>query len=279
MNRRQILKSSCALAIAVPMSGCATLVNLLRGVMKDPQISLRKMTVKSATLERVHTIFDVDIKNPNPIGFRLDGLGYALALEGARFARGDLDESLALKANGTSRLALPVEFSLGKSAEAILGLLGKEEVAYALDTTFKFRWKQGKLDVPVTFDGKMPLPKVPEVEVRDFRFTSIGLSGLGVRVLTTVKNPNPYDIPIDRFRFDVTLNGNRVLRNEEVTGMRLRPRQTRDVRLEFTIGLLEAGLTALSLAQKPQLRWEVGAELKSGTFELPFEANGNVRLA
>lgn len=279
MNRRHLLKSSCALALTVPASGCATLVNLLRGVLRDPQITLRKMTVKSATLDRVHTVFDVDIMNPNPVGFRLDGLGYAISLEGSRFARGDINQSIALEANGSSRLSLPVELSLGRSAEAILRLLGKKEVDYALDTVFKFRWTQGKLEVPVTFQGVMPLPQVPEIQVRDFRFTSIGVGGIGVRVLTTVRNPNPYDIPIDRFRFDVTLNGRRVLKNENVSGVRLRPRQARDVRLEFTVGLVEAGLTALSLAQEPRLAWKVSAALKAGAFEMPFDAEGRVKLA
>lgn len=278
MRRRDFLRTTAWVAGTLPCTGCAGLVDLLRSVLREPQVSLRKMEIASASLDHVTALFHVNVKNPNPIGMRLDGLGYALSLDGARFARGDLDEGLELKAKGSSLVKLPIEFSLGESAQAILAVLDKETLPYALETDFRFRWQRGKISVPVTFDGEMPMPKIPKIEVREFRFTQIGLQGIGVRVTTSVTNPNAFDIPLDRFRFDVKLNNRPILQSQSVAGVRMAARQTRDIPLDFTIGLLDAGLSAASLLERPELRWGVNASVKSGTFEMPFAAAGQVPL-
>jgi hypothetical protein len=77
----------------------------------------------------------------------------------------------------------------------------------------------------------------------------------------------------------VELNGRSVLRNEIVNAVRLASGQTRDVPIDFTFSLLDAGLSLASLAQRPTLQWKVLTNLESGILKVPFEAGGRVRLA
>ncbi len=279
MQRRTLLRNSAVLLAAAPLGGCQTLLNLLRTGLREPDVRITKMEMKEATLDRVTMMFHTAITNPNPIGLQLAGLGYALRVEGDQLARGNVDEDMKLKAKGKSTLRFPVEFALGETSRAILKLLKLSEADYGIDTAFKFRVPElGKVSVPVTFEGKFPVPKIPRFDVRNVRFTSIGPGGLGMRVTTSVKNTNRFDLPLDGFKFNFKLNGRSVLKNEAVAGMRLRAGQTRDIPLDFTFGLLDAGLTLASLASEPTLRWALDAKLDAGILNLPFDASGKIKL-
>ena len=123
MDRRDVLKMGALGLVVVPSSGCATLLNWIRTGLRDPEIRITKMKLTDVMLDRVTMIFDTELKNPNPIGFSLAGLAYALEVEGSRLASGKVNEELTLKANGTSKMSFPVEFALGKTGAE----LGREE--------------------------------------------------------------------------------------------------------------------------------------------------------
>ena len=266
MQRRTLLRNAALVAAAAPLSGCQTLLNLIRTGLREPAVKITKMQLTDIGLDRVTMLFHTTLSNPNPVGLQL--------------ARGNIDEDLKVKAQGTSRLRFPVEFNFGKTSAAILRLLKLNEADYGIDTAFRFRVPElGKLEVPVSFNGKFPVPKLPQLQVRNVRFTSIGPGGLGMRLTTTVRNQNRFDLPLDGFRFNFKLNGRSVLRNERVSGLALKPNQTRDIPLDFTFGLVEAGLTVASLAREPELRWQLDAKVAAGILDLPFDAAGKIRLA
>lgn len=279
MQRRSLLRNAAVVVVAAPLGGCQTLLNLIRTGLREPDVRITKMTVKELQLDRVTMIFDTLLTNPNPVGLQLAGLGYALRVEGDQLARGNINEDMKLKANGKSSLRFPVEFAFGETSRAILKLLELDEAAYGIDAAFRFRLPElGKVEVPVSFDGKFPVPKIPQFQVRNVRFTSIGPGGLGMRVTSSVKNTNRFALPIDGFKFNFKLNGRTVLKNETVSGMSLKAGQTRDIPLDFTFGLVEAGLSLASLVQEPTLRWELGSKLDAGVLNIPFDASGKVKL-
>jgi LEA14-like dessication related protein len=280
MQRRTLLRNAALVVAAAPLSGCQTLLNLIRTGLREPEVRITKMELREIALDRAHMVFHTTLTNPNPVGLQLAGLGYALRVEGDQLARGDIDEDMKLRARGKSSLRFPVEVSLGKTSAAILKLLELDEADYGIDAAFRFRLPElGKVEVPVSVDGKFPVPKIPELQVRDVKFTSIGPGGLGMRLVTTVKNVNRFPLPLDGFRFTFKLNGRTVLKNEKVSGVTLKARQTRDIPLDFTFGLLEAGLTAASLVSEPTLRWQLDGQVAAGILDLPFDASGKVRLA
>jgi LEA14-like dessication related protein len=279
MRRRELLRTAAVLAAAAPAAGCQTLLNLIRAGIRDPEVRITRMSLEDVQLDRVRMLFDTVLKNPNPFGLNLAGLGYAISIEGDELAKGNMNQGLNLKANGSSSMRFPVELTLGSTSKAILSLLTKNEVGYGIKSAFQFAFQGEKLTVPVNFTGRFPVPKLPLVDVRDVAFTAVGPGGIGMRVLTRMRNTNPFELPIDAFRFKIELNGRSVLRNEIVNAVRLASGQTRDVPLDFTFSLVDAGLSLASLAQRPTLQWKVLTNLESGILKVPFEAGGRVRLA
>lgn len=283
MQRRAAMKSLGLVLIAAPTSGCATLLNLIRQVLQEPTVQITKMSLREVSLSSITARFAARITNPNPFGFSLDGLDYALTIQGARFAAGNAPGGVKLKAKGAATTTFDVSFDLGKTASAILDLLGKKTVDYTVDTTFHFKAPkpapQQSFAIPTTFSGTMPMPKVPQIEIKSFDVRDVSTSGVKLRVATAVKNANDFSIPIDKLGFDVKLGGRKVLSNRTVDGMNLGANKTSTVPVDFTVGLSALGMTAMELASNPRLNWEVISKITSGKLAVPFTHKGSIRLA
>jgi LEA14-like dessication related protein len=281
MRRRDFFMSSAAAGLTLgPASGCALLQDLFNAAFKRPSVRVLRMKILDMKLDTVRTQFDTEIRNPNPFGVSLAGLAYGFSIEGNRFASGDVRKRINVKANGRSRTNFPVDVALGRTANAILAMLEKNEVGYKLDSEWRFKIPQIRrpIAIPVNFGGRLPMPKIPQLNVTSLQFTNVSLSGLGVRVNTRVRNTNTFQLPIDGLDFDVKLNNRSVLRNKRVSGLRLDPGKTRSIPFDFEVGLVDLGLSAASIAQQPNLRWQVDAGVRSGVLNMPFSQNGTVRL-
>lgn len=282
MQRRDVLRSMGLVAVAVPASGCATLMNLIRQVLQEPTVEITKMTLREVSLASITARFAAKITNPNPFGFSLAGLDYALSIAGARFASGTAPGGVKLKPEGSASTTFDVSFDLGKTASAILDLLSKKVVDYTVDTTFHFQAPkpapQQTFAIPTTYSGSMPMPAIPQIEIRNFDVRNITTSGVQFRVSSAVKNTNDFPIPIDKLGFDVKLGGRRVLSNKTVDGMNLAANKSSNVAVDFDVGLAALGMTAMELASNPRVKWEITSKLTSGKLAVPFTDKGEIKL-
>jgi LEA14-like dessication related protein len=281
-TRRHILKTGLLTAAAVPVvggaSGCATLLDLLGNFVKPPELSLKSFKVTKTTLSSFSVHLVALLKNPNPFGFRVDGLDWGVRLAGGSVATGKARKGLTLKPRGTSETPLDLDFNIAKTAAAILELIEKRSVPLGLNAVAHLRANKYAFDVPAEFETKLPLPQLPALDVPTFALRNASLSGLTFAVEPLVTNPNPFDVDIDAFDFDVKLSGRSVLRNKTVKNVKIESKQKKRVPFEFQVDLVDVGLTAASLAQRPRLDWELGANLKSGVLDLPFKQGGRVAL-
>lgn len=283
MKRRELIRIGAATALVVPATtmttGCATLWELLNQFVKAPKLDVRKMDITGMTLTSISVKFHTLISNPNPFGFRLDGLDYLLKVGGGQLAKGTAPRGITLKPRGSAKTELDLDFDLGKTASAILELITKKRADYELQAVGKFFSKQGGIDVPFSHKGVMPMPQLPKIEVKSFEPTSVSASGVGFAVTTEVGNNNDFEIPIDGFQFDVKLDGRSVLRNKGTKGLRVPANKTGRVPFEFRVGLPELGLSLAEIASGRRIDWELQSELKSGRLVAPFTNRGSFRLS
>jgi len=280
MKRRELLHLGVAGivgGVALESAGCATLMNMFEKYL--PRLSVRKMDITGMTLTTMSVKFLCAIANPNPIGFRMDGLDYALKLAGNQLANGRAPKGITLKPRDSVNTDLDIDFNLGATAVAILDLIGKKVVPYELSATGKFLAQQtGGIDIPVGFKGSMPMPKVPNLNVKNFSPTSVSSSGIGFRVDTAVHNDNDFEIPIDGFNIDVKLDGKKVVENKVVHGLRVASNKTENVPLDFHVALPALGVSLAEIASGKRMNWELGTQLKSGRLVVPFSNKGTFRF-
>ena len=278
MKRRDLLQTGLLTAAALSTTGCATFMDVLCGLVKPPEMSLRSFKVKKMTLTSLQVEIVALLQNPNPFGFSLAGLDWAVALAGGQAAKGRSPKGLTLKARGRSETQLDLDFNIAKTADAILELLEKKTVPLKIDAVGHLRANKYKFDIPAQFETKLPLPILPRFDVPTFKVKNANLSGITFLVEPLVSNSNGFDINIDALDFDIKLDGKQVLRNKNVRKIRLESKGRERVPFQFDVGLAEIGMTLAKLANNPRLDWELDANLRSGILDMPFKQNGRVTL-
>jgi LEA14-like dessication related protein len=279
MRRRDLLVST-SLAVVPLLPGCKTIRALLKEAgVKEPELKIVGMKVKKITLDAIHSIFDVEIKNPNKIGVRLEGLDYALDLDGKRLADGQTATPLELPAQKSKETTFEMRFPLATLGDNLMTFLQKKEAPYAVEAVFHVGNEEVQFGIPARYEGIVPLPKPPTVEVRHMKVKELSLSGVSFELLTRLKNPNLFDLDLDRFKFTIDLNENQVVKNRENAGFKLKNGSPVDVPVGFTVSFMALGLTLAQVANKPELRWAVDLLVESGEARLPFKRDGKVKLA
>ncbi len=124
--------------------------------------------------------------------------------------------------------------------------------------------------------------KTPILAVDGLRIGDMGISGVALDVGFRVRNPNPEPLTIERFEYELFVNGNRLGRGFEAKGLELAGYGETKVRTRFDVNLL-----SLPGAVKDVLRQDrVHARAKgrfyvTGSFgrkELGFDSDAEVQL-
>jgi LEA14-like dessication related protein len=282
LNRRELLRTSLVTSAAVPLAlsttGCATLLDLLGQFVETPNISLKSFKIKDVTLTSFAVSLVALIRNPNPFGFRLDGLDWLVNLANGQVAKGRSPKGIALKARGSSETVLDVNFDLGRTAAAILQMIEKGKVPLGIEAVGHLRADKYKFDVPAKYATSLPMPQIPVFDVPKFAVKSADLSGIRFAVEPLIKNSNPFDLAIDAFDFDVKVAGREVLKNKTIKNLKIASNKSERVPFEFNVDLAEIGMTVAKIATNPRFDWAVGANLKSGILNLPFKQQGKVSI-
>jgi LEA14-like dessication related protein len=280
-SRRELLRTGLMVTAATPLvtsTGCATIMECLGQIVKTPQLSLRSFKITKTTLSSFSVSLIALIRNPNPFGFRLEGLDWDVLLAGGKAARGRSPGGIALKAKGSSQTQLDIDFDLAKTARAIMELIEKRSIPLGINAVGHLKANNYDFDIPAKYETKLPMPSIPNFTVPKFSVKSASLSGVRFLVEPLVRNSNPFDLDVDQFDFNVKIGGRNVLRNKTIRNFKVAKKDSERVPLDIEVSLSELGLTAARLAQSPRLDWEVGAQLKSGLLNLPFLQKGRVNL-
>ena len=97
------------LALSIFFSQCADLANLLqKGSIENPKVRVTNTKLAGLSFEQADLVFDIEIKNPNPVGISLTGFDYDLLLNNKSFLKGDQNKQIEMKANDVSTIQIPL---------------------------------------------------------------------------------------------------------------------------------------------------------------------------
>lgn len=201
-----------ALALALPAlaAGCAGLSNLAKSTIQEPKLSFRSASVQSLDFDGATVALLFDLSNPNAFGLELARAGWAVEMDGTRIANGDLPGGLAIPANGTAPLSLPVHVRY-RDVPGIASLLvsGKDEVPYRVSGAIGVKTPVGILDLPVSHSDTLHLPRLPRISVEGISLRNVTFEpyGVGFTLRLRVSNPNRFPLPAGGFDTTVELGG------------------------------------------------------------------------
>ena len=119
-----------------------------------PEVRIVDVDVEDFGLKEMELSIQLEIENPNDFGFALRNINYHLQIDEYITSSGDFKEPLQVKANGTSRVEVPVRTELQNQLRAVFASIkGDTDWPYHLKT--KLDMKPGGDNGPETIGLEM----------------------------------------------------------------------------------------------------------------------------
>jgi LEA14-like dessication related protein len=270
-------------------SGCETLREAV-DVMRKPEVRIAAAEVQALSFSGLTLLFDVEVKNPNPIGIQLSGFDYELQIEDIPFVSGEVRDKVAVTARDRSIIPLPVELGFEEIVQTIGALApeeGKEEAAYRLTSGFSFDLPVlGRVRVPVRTEGTFPILRIPRLQILRLSLNEISLSGASLALDFELINRNSFKVFIESLEYRFQVEG-----RDWASGMRqerVRIPENGSARLTIPVELdfqaLGRGLYQMIIGGEG-FRYTFDANVEVGTSlralkeaSLPFKLTGQLRV-
>jgi LEA14-like dessication related protein len=268
------------------MVGCDSLRGVVDTIHK-PEVRIDDTELEALSFSGLTLRFDMEIRNPNPIGISLSGFDYELQIEGTPFVSGEVDEKVTIAARDRSVVPLPVELGFEELVRAIRELEDREEAAYQLSAGFSFDLPVlGRVRIPVSSEGSIPILRVPGLEVRSLRLNSISLAGASLELELELRNRNNFKVFIESLEYRFRVDGRdwaSGMRQERVRiGENDAAGLTIPVELDFAAvggSVYQMILGAEALQYTLEANVDVGTSLRVlKTASLPFEVAGQLGI-
>ncbi|MEO9273481.1 LEA type 2 family protein [Marinomonas sp. 5E14-1] len=234
------------IALVVFLSGCSALQKTLD--VKKPEASVTGVSIKDLSTDAVTLLVDVNVVNPNAFKLNTAGFDLDLMINKSKIATiAQPDASLSLPAKGSNNMTLPVTLTFDQVLASISGLGDKAEVDYGIEGKVAINLPVlGDIDIPVDYAGVLPVPKQPEVEVKNFNLDSIGLSGAQVSVDLEVTNPNVFDLNLNNLNYALAIEG-KPIGQGNIKAIDLPQGEKRGITIPLSIGMSDMGMSLYRL--------------------------------
>ena len=282
----QILQLSFALLLVICLSGCAELAKHAETV--KPTATLTGTRLVNINFEQADLMFDLEIENQNPIAINLAGLDYDLKIENQSLISGVTAQGLKIKPAATSKVQLPVSLKFDDLKKLPGEIWKQDNFAYQLDTKFIVDLPLiGEYAIPVSKTGELPVPKMPDIRIRDIAVKSLGLRSAELVAEVEINNPNAFDLGFSNFDYQLNVNRQSWGKGSINAGRSIPKKAKGVVEIPLQLDMLSIGQSAfqmLSSGQPFEYQLKGSVTLDTGidllrSYTLPLDVRGQVPLS
>lgn len=271
-SRRSLLAVSASLLLV--LGGCATLDKQF----KQPEVTLGDARMTAMSLADAQLAFDVDVKNPNPIGLSMKGLSYKLQLQDKQLFDGALAERLQIGANGSSRVTLPFTLRYEDIFGSLLALRDNKELRYQISGVADF----GLLRLPYAKSGILAMPKLPDISIESLRINKLGVNGVDLALALKVGNANSFPIRLDGVDYNLKLADASLIKGSSSAPLSVGANKNGQMLLNMSLNYAQIGTLLQTLRSSSSMPIEFNSQMKlpglKGETLLPYDWKGQVPL-
>ncbi len=271
-----------ALICTATLAGCASVNDLLKAAPK-PSARISGVALQGLTLEKVDLVFDVEVTNPYEVNLPLVDLAYAIGSGGQKLIEGSVQPTGAIPARGTKVIQVPASIKFGSLMSALKGVRPGSVVPYTADFNLGFDAPVvGRLNLPLSHKGEIPVPAVPEVSLVSFDIEALSFDKVEAIAKLQVKNTNQFDFNVTNLGLNLAIGGKDVSHTKlaQSTSVASGQSATVEVPLSFSPRAFGAGL--FNLLNGSQAGYSISgsfdAATRFGPISLPFSHRGNTSI-
>jgi LEA14-like dessication related protein len=271
-----------AFALLVLIGGCQSMQELIGGAPK-PTAHVIGASIRGLSLENIVLLFDVEVENPYATSLPLIDLDYSLMSGSSKFLEGTVKPTGSIPARGKQVIQIPATVPFSSLLAALKGVKPGAIVPY----TANFRIDidapvLGRIDVPLSKSGELPVPAVPQVELTSLAIGKLSLDQMTASAKLQVKNTNQFPLDLTKLGVSFALGGEEVGSSKLANSVNLPAGQATmlDVPLSFSPRAVGVGL--VNLLRGNQIAYKVSgsidANTRFGPLSLPFNHIGNTSV-
>jgi LEA14-like dessication related protein len=260
-----MIKKVMLLVLAITVSACSTLQNLMKENIKEPEITYKSMSIGQLTRDNIELKPTFSIANNNGFTIPIDRLKYELSFNKKSMIKGATDKVGDLPANQSTDVTLAID-------------LTKDTLAAIKDVLFK----EGKIDYIIKGEVEVlgfifPFEKAstlfkPTVSLGKLTIKKAGFKQVDIVVNLTVANQNDFTLPLDLLSYSVSAGGNQLvagsLKDQSIK------QGTNLLQIPLSINPSKLFSSIFSLLQNPKL--PLSFNFSSGAFEHSLQQTLNL---
>jgi LEA14-like dessication related protein len=268
---------------ATVLAGCQSLQDLIGGAPK-PTAHVIGASIRGLSLENIVLLFDVEVQNPYASRLPLIDLGYSLTSGGTKFLEGTVKPTGSIPARGKQVIQVPATVSFSALLAALKGVKPGSILSY----TAEFRIgvdapALGRLDVPLSKSGELPVPAVPQVELTSLAIGKLNIDQMTASAKVQVKNTNQFPLDVTKLGVSFALGGLEVGSSRLAHSVNLPTGHTATLELPLSFSPRTAGIGLVNLLRGNQIAYKVygsvDANTRFGPLSLPFSQIGNTPIS
>ena len=248
-----------------------------------PSAKMTGVNFKDIGLQSMTIMFHVELTNPNASALPLADVDYELSSRGNSFFTGQAPLQGEVPARGKKAISLPATIAyaqlLTALADAKLGSVLPYKAELGLSVKVPVL---GKLRLPVSKEGDLPIPTAPGVEMASIKWDKLTLDSAGGVFTLRLTNRNQFPLELDTMSYSLMLGSMDVARSSLARPVALAANGgegTMEVPLSFSprkFGLAALGM--LTGNRSYSMTGEIVVKTSYGPMRLPFAKSGNISL-
>jgi LEA14-like dessication related protein len=268
--------------IAALLAGCQSMQDLLGGAPK-PTAHVIGASIRGLSLENIVLLFDVEVENPYAASLPLAELRYSLASGGKNFLEGTVQPTGSIPARGKQVIQLPATVQFSSLFAVLKGVKPGAIVPYTADFNIGVNAPVlGRIDVPLSKSGELPVPAVPQVELSSLAIGKLGLDRITVSAKLQVKNTNRFPLDLTKLGVSFALGGQEVGNSRLASSANLPAGQTATLEIPLSFSPRAAGVGLVNLLRGNQIAYKISGSIDAnsrfGPLSLPFSHVGNAAV-
>ena len=267
------------------LAGCAELTRYTETI--KPTAKLTDTRLANINFEQADLVFDMAVENQNPIAINLAGLNYDLKIENQSLVSGVTAQGLEIKPASTSAVQLPVTLKFDDLRKLPGELQQKDSFSYQLDTEIIVDLPLiGHYAIPVTKRGELPVPKLPDIKIKDVQIKNLSFAAAELVALVEIVNPNSFELGFSNFNYQLNVNQQSWGQGSINESKSIAENGKATIEIPLKLNMLSMGQTAYKmLANKQPLEYQLkgGVTLDTGiellrNYKLPLDIRGKAPL-
>jgi len=256
--------------------GCAALDQFAN---REPSGRVKSVAIEDLSLKGASLLFDVELDNPYDVDVPLTNLAYRLQSRGERFLSGEVDLEGVIPARGSRTLQLPADVRFASLLQTLADVRPGALVPYQAQLDVKARLPGlGERTLPVSKEGELPVPAVPEIRMANLDVQKLTLSNIRAVAELEIENTNRFPIDLESMQYAFALSGVNVAQSRLTEPASFKPGEAARLELPLEFSPVQAGLALLDTLRGGEtgyrIQGEIAARTPFGPVRLPYDSAG-----